>query len=852
MRAKVSSFASKQDSCMMLVRVSIIIAGLTIMAGCGGGSSSSSTSTPTAAVTLSATSLTFAAPISASSLQTVTVTDSGSASLSFTGFSISGTNSGDFTQSNTCGTGISAGANCTVTVTFVSTSAGSGLTGTLSIADNVGTQTVSLSGAAAAPTATLTPAAGLTFSTQGIGSSSSAQAATLTNTGTVPLTISSAPSITGTNAGDFAIQSSTCPASGSTLAATTNNTCTIDVTFTPTASGTATATLTVSDNAGNSPQTISLTGTGATGTVGLSSISLTFASTTEGSTAATQSVTITNTSTTASLTIASIALGGTDSSDFALTTGTNQCTYSGQSLAASANCSVYVNFTPEAAGTLSAAVTITDNSGGVSGSTQNISLTGTGFSPTSNTADLNVSFGLLGQSGGYVNNITTTVTVCVPNTTTCTTIPDVLVDTGSVGLRLLSSGAENVTAGAQVGSLGLPTITDSSTGYPLYECVLFGDLSYTWGQMAYATVTVGSETASQVPAASGGTANGGIPIQIISDETPPEGIGYEDVAYYNPCLGPTYEDDETQIDADTVAGLGSNGILGIGNFPQDCAIANTNECTNISTTTGQYLEYDSAGETVDEEEDGEVVGTTVVNYLVEPTPLNYQAWNPVSAFPVDNTGSIINLPSVPSSGAMSVTGTLTFGIGTETNNAITTQTVYELDADGNFNSAEYNGITYTSANSGGSFLDSGSNALYILDETTLGTSNGVTMGDCIVSGNDIGWYCPTTGTTPEPFDMLPLTLTGYTTSGTNNPSTTLSLVLGNYDTLSATNNAAFNDFAGPSCEGGSADCQPSDGVSPDYIDLGLPFFFGQPNGVFIGISTPSNPNGPYANGYWAF
>ena len=58
-----------------------------------------------------------------------------------------------------------------------------------------------------------------------------------------------------------------------------------------------------------------------------------------------------------------------------------------------------------------------------------------------------------------------------------------------------------------------------------------------------------------------------------------------------------------------------------------------------------------------------------------------------------------------------MTGTLTFGIGTESKNAIpSTANVYQLDEYGYFGSATFAGVTYTSANSYGSFLDSGSTA----------------------------------------------------------------------------------------------------------------------------------------------
>jgi probable HAF family extracellular repeat protein len=109
-------------------------------------------------------------------------------------------------------------------------------------------------GAISGPNVTLSPTS-LTFSTQAIGTTSAAKTVTLKNTGTASLTIRSI-AITGTNAGDFA-QTHTC---GTTLAAGTS--CTISVTFKPSALGTRTAALSITDNAKRSPQKVALTGTG--------------------------------------------------------------------------------------------------------------------------------------------------------------------------------------------------------------------------------------------------------------------------------------------------------------------------------------------------------------------------------------------------------------------------------------------------------------------------------------------------------------------------------------------------------------------------------------------------------------
>ncbi len=208
----------------------------------------------------------------------------------------------------------------------------------------------------AAPTATLSPTS-LTFASQNVGSTSAAQTITLTNGGTAALTISSiAPS------GDYA-QTNTC---GASLAASA--TCTISVTFTPTAAGTRTGTITVTDNAAGSPQTASLTGTGtAVGpSAALSPTSLTFAAQTIATTSPAKAITLSN-SGTAALSITSIAASG----DYAQT---NNC---GTSVAAGGSCSISVTFTPTAVGTRTGAITVTDNA---PTTPQSTSLTGTGAS----------------------------------------------------------------------------------------------------------------------------------------------------------------------------------------------------------------------------------------------------------------------------------------------------------------------------------------------------------------------------------------------------------------------------------------------------------------------------------------
>ena len=214
----------------------------------------------TPAVTLSPSTLTFVSQTvgTTSSAQTVTLSNNGSSALSVTGIAVTGANSGDFLETNTCGSSVAAGGNCAMSVTFTPTATGTRTASvTITDSDPSSPQTVGLTGTGAAGTTTASASPGtLTYASQTVGTTSSAQAVTLSNTGSAALTISSI-AVTGANSGDF-LETNTC---GSTVAG--GGSCGISVTFKPAAAGTRTGTLTISDNATGGPQTVSLTGTGA-------------------------------------------------------------------------------------------------------------------------------------------------------------------------------------------------------------------------------------------------------------------------------------------------------------------------------------------------------------------------------------------------------------------------------------------------------------------------------------------------------------------------------------------------------------------------------------------------------------
>jgi hypothetical protein len=208
----------------------------------------------TAPVTLSATSLNFGPVFVKTSKTATAVTLTNHMNVALTGISIGITGATSFTQTNTCGTSVAAHGTCSITVTFSPTVAGK-QTGTVVITDSaVGSpQTIALSGTGKLPVS-VSPTS-LSFGTVTVGTTSAAKTVTVTNNLSTSLSISSI-GFTGTNPGDFA-QTNTCGTSLASLAK-----CTISVTFTPKATGSRSASLTIADSANTSPQTLSLSGSG--------------------------------------------------------------------------------------------------------------------------------------------------------------------------------------------------------------------------------------------------------------------------------------------------------------------------------------------------------------------------------------------------------------------------------------------------------------------------------------------------------------------------------------------------------------------------------------------------------------
>src|SRR5690348_1928269 len=190
----------------------------------------------------------------ASNPQTVTLVNAGSAPLGITSISASG----QFSQTNDCGSVVSAGGGtCSIQVTFTPTQTGS-VTDQITITDNAAgsPQAITVTGGGVTSAGTLSVSkSSLTFAAQTVGQTSPAQTVQLTNTGNTAINISNI-----TTSGDFG-QTNSCGTLPTVL--NVGSTCTVNVTFTPASSGSRTGSLTIDDDANNNPQGVSLTGTGS-------------------------------------------------------------------------------------------------------------------------------------------------------------------------------------------------------------------------------------------------------------------------------------------------------------------------------------------------------------------------------------------------------------------------------------------------------------------------------------------------------------------------------------------------------------------------------------------------------------
>jgi photosystem II stability/assembly factor-like uncharacterized protein len=188
-----------------------------------------------------------------SSAQAITLTNtSRSATVGLSGFQLIG----QFQQTNNCGASLGPGASCQVNVSFSPVAAGS-LEGRLIVSSATNNVSIALAGAAVATPNAAVDRPSLAFWNQTVETASVSESVHLSNPGGYALA-GIAISVGGANPGNFS-QTNTC---GTTLAA--GGTCVVYVTFTPSTTGTLTASLHIADSAANSPQVVALTGTATT------------------------------------------------------------------------------------------------------------------------------------------------------------------------------------------------------------------------------------------------------------------------------------------------------------------------------------------------------------------------------------------------------------------------------------------------------------------------------------------------------------------------------------------------------------------------------------------------------------
>jgi len=314
------------------------------------------------------------------------------------------------------------------------------------------------------------------------------------------------------------------------------------------------------------------------------------------------------------------------------------------------------------------------------------------------------------------------------------------------------------------------------------------DGSFLWGNVAQADIKMAGEVASATS------------VQLIANPT----------GYLIPpgCTG---------MNEDTQQALGANGILGVGPEPFDCGTP-CDSTGGLTTPPDAYYVCNT----------GIGCSATFVSCgaaLCSDTQPNVQMTNPVFNFTGDNNGVILKLPAVTAP-AVTLDGSLIFGIGTQSNNALGSAAVLLLDGGNNFTTV-FSGQTLTS-----SFIDSGSNGLSFPNGIETGFA-GNTIPICTTN---IGFYCPAT--------LTPFSATNE--SGSTNSAVNFSV--DNADNLFSQNPAdfVFLNLASPL---GTGACSTLNTTACSF-DWGRPCFYGR--SVFTAINGAGSPTGIPAGPFVAY
>lgn len=214
-------------------------------------------SAPAAGYSLSPTSVAFGSQALnlASNARVVTLGSTGGSTLSISSIALTGSNTGQFSQSHDCPATLPSGSTCTISLRFRPTSAGTKTASLRVIAANgAGTKQVALSGTGVRSVMSVSPTS-LSFGNQARGTISAARAVTISNSGAVVLPISSIR-FEGANPAQFK-QTHNCPAQ-----VLVGESCTASVTFNPTSRGAKSASLKITAGGGAGVKTVALTGNG--------------------------------------------------------------------------------------------------------------------------------------------------------------------------------------------------------------------------------------------------------------------------------------------------------------------------------------------------------------------------------------------------------------------------------------------------------------------------------------------------------------------------------------------------------------------------------------------------------------
>ena len=380
-----------------------------------------------------------------------------------------------------------------------------------------------------------------------------------------------------------------------------------------------------------------------------------------------------------------------------------------------------------------------------------------------------------GPNGNSLNQAYVTIKICAPGSTSnCQTIDHVWVDTGSAGIRLIGS----------VVTASLPLFMDpNNSSNAIANCVNFV-VAYSWGAMRTADVTIGNKTATNVPIQVVGDTGGGlVPAPASAPSTCVTGTSYNSVAQ-----------------------IGANGLLGVGLFLQDCGAG----CASPNPVPAADPYYSCNGTTA----------SSCTQVLI---PVPQQLQNPVGLFATDNNGVLIQLPALGGgvSGAATATGSLIFGVNTQSNNMLGNALVFLADPGTSAGSLP-GSIRTTTPGYGDmseplSFIDSGSNGFFFNDNS---------LTQC--SGSPInGFYCQT------PTAMLNATMMGY---NSNTPSFNYGFSISDESKLTGT---ASNSLGGPfggNCNNVSTPCT---------FDWGLSFFYGRSVFTAVEGQTINGNPGPF-------